>query len=89
MSKTDLIAQLAKLVSENQNPDTMDIDLVDTVEVVRQINRQDKKVALAVEKIIPEISLAVDVIVNAFNQGGRLVYIGAGTSGRIGVLDAV
>jgi len=89
MCKIDLISQLEKLVSENQNSDTMDIDLVDTVEVVRQINHQDKKVALAVEKIIPEIALAVDAIVSAFNQGGRLIYIGAGTSGRIGVLDAV
>jgi len=89
MNKTNLISQLAKLVSENQNPETLDIDLVDTQEVIRQINQQDQKVAVAVEKIIPELTLAVDVIVTAFNEGGRLVYVGAGTSGRIGVLDAV
>ena len=89
MTKTDLISQLEKLISENQNPDTLDIDLVDTKEVIRKINQQDKKVAVAVESIIPELTLAVDTIVTAFNSGGRLVYVGAGTSGRMGVLDAV
>ncbi|PCI68724.1 MAG: N-acetylmuramic acid 6-phosphate etherase [Gammaproteobacteria bacterium] len=89
MIKKNLISELASLISENQNPDTLNIDQVSTEEVVKQINQQDHKVAEAIEKIIPEISQTVDVIVNAFNEGGRLIYLGAGTSGRIGILDAV
>jgi len=89
MINKNLISELADLISENQNPDTLNIDQVSTEEVVKQINQQDHKVAKAIEKIIPEISRTVDVIVKAFNEGGRLIYLGAGTSGRIGVLDAV
>ncbi len=89
MKNESLINQLANLISENQNPDTLNIDQVSTEDVVKQINQQDHKVAKAIKKIIPQIAQSVDVIVNAFNQGGRLIYLGAGTSGRIGVLDAV
>ncbi len=89
MSNNNLIFELANLISENQNPETLDIDQVSTIEVVKQINHQDHKVAEAIQKITSQIAESVDVIVNAFNQGGRLVYLGAGTSGRIGVLDAV
>jgi N-acetylmuramic acid 6-phosphate etherase len=66
----------------------MDIDSRDSLGIVRIINGEDKKVPLAVERILPEIAALVDDIVAAFRQGGRLVYIGAGTSGRLGVLDA-
>lgn len=66
----------------------MDIDLLPTIDVLRRINDEDKRVAHAVEKVIPEIAEAVDSIVEAFRKGARLVYLGAGTSGRIGVLDA-
>lgn len=66
----------------------MDIDLLPTVEVLRKINDEDKLVAHAVEQVIPEIAAAVDRTIAAFRQGGRLIYMGAGTSGRIGVLDA-
>lgn len=76
-------------MSESQNQETLDIDLVGTESVIRKINHQDKKVADAIELIVDELTEAVDVIVDAFKQGGRLIYVGAGTSGRIGVLDAV
>ncbi len=66
----------------------MDIDLLPTIDVLREINDEDKGVATAVEKVIPQIAEAVDDIVRAFQKGARLVYIGAGTSGRLGVLDA-
>ncbi|NCO46913.1 MAG: N-acetylmuramic acid 6-phosphate etherase, partial [Vibrio sp.] len=73
---------------EGRNPDTMDIDLLSAQEIVERLNQQDKHVPLAVEKVLPEIALAVDRITYAFKHGGRLIYIGAGTSGRLGVLDA-
>lgn len=88
MSEQALISELGRLVSEERNPRTMDIDLVPTIDVLRMINDEDKTVALAVEKVIPEVAATVDRIIAAFRQGGRLIYMGAGTSGRIGVLDA-
>ena len=81
---TDLIA----LVSEMRNPRTRDIDLLSTRELVARINAEDKLVAQAVEAELPKIAQAVDLIEQAFRAGGRLIYIGAGTSGRLGVLDA-
>ena len=66
----------------------MDIDSVSTIEMLQMINDEDKKVALAVEKEIVNIASAVDIIVEKLQKGGRLIYIGAGTSGRIGILDA-
>ncbi len=84
-----LLAQLETMVSEGRNPDTLDIDVLDTQGVLTKINNEDKKVALAVETIIPDISKVVDAIVLAFKKGGRLIYMGAGTSGRLGILDAV
>ncbi len=74
--------------TEQVNPRTMDIDLLSTEEVLRKINAEDQLVALAVEKAIPQIAITVDAIKTAFNKGGRLFYFGAGTSGRLGVLDA-
>lgn len=82
------MSELERLVSEDRNPKTMDIDLLPTLEVLRKINDEDKGVAAAVEKVIPDIAAAVDRIVSAFQKGARLVYMGAGTSGRLGVLDA-
>jgi len=83
-----LLSELEHLISEERNPNTMEIDLLPTVEVLRVINREDRSVPDAVEKVIAEIACAVDRIVDAFGKGGRLVYLGAGTSGRLGVLDA-
>ncbi len=88
MTNDALIAALAHLVSEGRNPETMDIDLLSSLEIVQRINQQDQLVPLAVEKVLPEIALAVDLITEAFKNGGRLIYTGAGTSGRLGVLDA-
>lgn len=86
---SELLQQMSSIVSEGQNPDTLDIDLLDTQALLGKINREDHKVATAIEAILPSIAKAVDVIVDALAQGGRLIYIGAGTSGRLGVLDAV
>ncbi|MDZ7372972.1 MAG: N-acetylmuramic acid 6-phosphate etherase [candidate division KSB1 bacterium] len=80
--------ELRNLITERRNPDTMNLDSLSTVEILRRINAEDKKVPLAVEKEIPYIAQAVELVVSAFRQGGRLFYIGAGTSGRLGVLDA-
>ena len=88
VSEQGLIAELERLVSEDRNPRTMDMDLLPTVELLRWINDEDQGVAGAVAKVIPEIAAAVDRIAAAFRKGGRLIYMGAGTSGRIGVLDA-
>ena len=88
MSERDLISELDELVTESQNPRTSDIDVLPTIDVLRSINDEDKRVALAVEKVIPDIAAAVERIVDAFRKGGRLVYVGSGTSGRLGVLDA-
>jgi N-acetylmuramic acid 6-phosphate etherase len=79
---------LGLYTTEQRNEASGDIDSRDSLEIVKIINSEDKKVPPAVEKILPEIAALVDDIVAAFRQGGRLVYIGAGTSGRLGVLDA-
>lgn len=84
-----LIDELRQIATESQNQDTLDIDLLEAREILEKINQEDQKVANVVKGIIPEIAQAVDKIVEAFVNGGRLIYIGAGTSGRLGVLDAV
>jgi N-acetylmuramic acid 6-phosphate etherase len=86
--KAALLSELDSLVSEARNPASMEIDLEPTLGILRTINAEDRQVPAAVEKCIPEIGRAVDRIVEAFNKGARLIYIGAGTSGRLGVLDA-
>lgn len=88
MSENMVFKELSSLVTESRNPDTYDIDVMETSDLVRLINREDKKVAEAVEKEIPYIVKAVDIISHAFKSNGRLIYVGAGTSGRLGVLDA-
>ncbi|MBZ9894683.1 MULTISPECIES: N-acetylmuramic acid 6-phosphate etherase [unclassified Mesorhizobium] len=88
MSEQGLMSELDRLVSEGRNPRTMDIDLLPTIDVLRKINDEDRVVPAAVEKVLPDIAAAVDCIVLAFQKGARLVYMGAGTSGRLGVLDA-
>lgn len=70
------------------NKNTVNIDMVGTYDILTMINQEDMKVASAVQKCIPEIAQAVDIIVKNFLDGGRLFYVGAGTSGRLGVLDA-
>jgi len=79
---------LSKMVTESRNTASQHIDTLSTMEMLKVINDEDKKVALAVEQALPEIARAVDAIAVAFRQGGRLIYSGAGTSGRLGILDA-
>lgn len=80
--------EIKDLVTEARNPDTMDIDSQPTLEILRLINLEDQKVPGVVGKELPYVAAAVDLIVQAFGHGGRLFYIGAGTSGRLGILDA-
>lgn len=75
-------------LTERRNPLTTDIDLMDSYQIAQAINNEDKKVALAIEKVLPQIGKAIELIAQAFANGGRLAYFGAGTSGRLGVLDA-
>ncbi|WP_276739482.1 N-acetylmuramic acid 6-phosphate etherase [Pantoea septica] len=79
---------LSQLITEGRNPASQNIDELSTDAMLRVINNEDKKVALTVEAIVPQIAQTVDAIVAAFAQGGRLIYSGAGTSGRLGILDA-
>ncbi len=79
---------MKKVITENRNEKTKDIDIIPTVEIVKKINDEDKLVAFAIEKELDNIALAVDLIVGAFQNNGKLFYFGAGTSGRLGVLDA-
>ncbi len=79
---------LATLPTEARNPNSSDLDRLSTLDMLTLINREDQLVALAVERELPHIARAVDAIAERFAKGGRLFYIGAGTSGRLGVLDA-
>lgn len=88
MSHQHLMAELEQLVSEARNPNSMSIDLLPTEDILQVMNREDALVPDAVARVIPQIATAVDEIVRAFRAGGRLIYIGAGTSARLGVLDA-
>lgn len=88
MKTNNVFDELAGLVTESRNPETYDIDIMETEEIVRLINKEDHKVPQAIQKEIPYIVQAVDIITEAFKKGGRLIYVGAGTSGRLGVLDA-
>jgi N-acetylmuramic acid 6-phosphate etherase len=83
-----LFEEISRLSTEQRNPRSMEIDAKTTIEILRIINEEDKLVPYAVEKELPYIEKAVDLIVNALKHGGRLLYFGAGTSGRLGVVDA-
>ena len=88
MNAPSLADQLAKLLTEQRNPRSMELDRMSTEEVLRLMNAEDKLVPLAVEREIPYIEKAVDLVVASFRSGGRLLYVGAGTSGRLGGVDA-
>lgn len=79
---------LNQLDTEQSNPNSLHIDEMSTMDILTTINNEDQKVAFAVKEVIPQISIAVDCIYNQMCKGGRLIYIGAGTSGRLGILDA-
>ena len=83
------MVELKKIATEQRNPNTMNIDSLSTHEMIRLINREDHRVAEAVSQVTEEIAKAVDVIADRLSKGGRLIYCGAGTSGRLGILDAV
>jgi N-acetylmuramic acid 6-phosphate etherase len=83
-----LFNEISKLSTEQKNPNSVNIDIQSTEEILTIINNEDKKVPLAVETEIPYIAKAVDAIVDAIKNGGKLFYFGAGTSGRLGVVDA-
>ena len=84
----NLLQTLSTLITEQRNPNSIHVDSLSALEIVQLMNEEDKQVPLAIEKCLPLIAQAVERIVAAFQQDGRLVYIGAGTSGRLGVLDA-
>lgn len=79
---------LDAMTTERRNPDTMDLDTMTPLEVVTAMNREDAKVPLAIQPVLPAIAQAVEWAIAALEQGGRVFYLGAGTSGRLGVLDA-
>ena len=80
---------LNNLLTEQRNPYTINIDTVSTLEMCMLLNEEDKRVAIAIRNILPQIAKAIDEITLRLQNGGRLFYIGAGTSGRLGILDAV
>lgn len=80
--------QFEKMITEGSNTASAEIDRVSTLEMCRIINDEDKTVPLAVERVLPDIAAAIDVIHAQVSGGGRLIYLGAGTSGRLGILDA-
>lgn len=83
------MVELQKIATEQRNPNTMNIDTLPTLDMVKLINREDHRVAEAVALVTDKIAEAVDVITARLSTGGRLIYCGAGTSGRLGILDAV
>jgi N-acetylmuramic acid 6-phosphate etherase len=80
--------ELAQLTTENRNDRSTDLDTLDVAELLQLMNEEDGKVAGAVSRALPQIAQAVELITSRLNVGGRLIYLGAGTSGRLGVLDA-
>src|SRR5262245_6308172 len=80
--------QLGSLTTESRNPASMKIDTLSTIDIVRLMNAEDAGVAAAVATQAEAIAAAIDVIADRLRTGGRLIYMGAGTSGRLGVLDA-
>src|SRR5437667_5287631 len=80
--------EFARLATEQRNPRTLDLDTLDTTDLLRRISAEDHTVPAAVAAEIPHIARAVELVLASFRRGGRLIYVGAGTSGRLGVLDA-
>lgn len=80
--------ELSQLMTEKRNQNSMGLDAASTMEMLQIINNEDKKIAFAVEKVLPQIEIAIENIYKRLSDGGRLFYAGAGTSGRVGVIDA-
>jgi len=83
------MVDIKRLDTEQRNPHTSDIDKLNTFQIVQLINSEDKRVAESIEAVLPVVASAIDAIYERFKRGGRLIYVGAGTSGRLGLLDAV
>ena len=83
------MVELKSIATEQRNPNTMNIDTLSTLDMVKLINQEDHRVAEAVAEVTDKIAQAIDVIADRLSKGGRLIYCGAGTSGRLGILDAV
>ncbi|MCM3708980.1 N-acetylmuramic acid 6-phosphate etherase [Sporosarcina luteola] len=81
--------KLSLLTTERSNPKTLRLDEMSIADILKTMNEEDQTVAIAVRQVIPQIEKTVEKVVEAFRNGGRLLYVGAGTSGRIGVMDAV
>lgn len=79
---------LKKFATETRNQNSMNLDRMSALEIVTLMNQEDRKICPAIEEVLPEIAKLVDTVAMAFENGGRLIYMGAGTSGRLGVLDA-
>ena len=79
---------MTEAITEYRNENTKDIDLLSTIDMVRKMNEEDQIVAKVVGDVAPDIATAIDMIAKAFLKGGKLYYFGAGTSGRLGILDA-
>lgn len=88
MKENGIEMELSKLITEQRNPVSMNLDQLSTMEMLTVINEQDKKVADAVAEVLPQIERTIEKVYEAFEKGGRLFYAGAGTSGRIGIIDA-
>src|SRR5215472_6435212 len=84
-----VLRELDQLPTEQDNPRSADLDMQPALAIARTINREDRTVAGAVEHALPEIARAIDWVAEAFSRGGRLIYVGAGTSGRLAALDAL
>lgn len=80
---------LSKLTTESRNPHTMNLDEMTPIEIARIMNREDETVIQAIEAVLPQIAQAIEWAGESLKTGGRIIYVGAGTSGRLGVLDAV
>jgi len=83
------VIDLSKMATESRNPKTMHLDEMDSLEIVTVMNEEDENVVCAVKAMLPQIAKAVKQCAKALEQGGRVIYMGAGTSGRLGLLDAV
>lgn len=88
MAELTLFEEIRGLATEQRNPRSMNIDTASVREILEIINTEDHRVPIAVREEIPYIERAVEIVVNAFQNGGRLIYAGAGTSGRLGIVDA-
>ncbi|MBO4278703.1 MAG: N-acetylmuramic acid 6-phosphate etherase, partial [Spirochaetales bacterium] len=80
---------LSKLTTETRNADTMSLDTMTPLQIAQAMNREDSNVVSAVHEVLPQIATAIEWCTQALEKGGRIIYMGAGTSGRLGVLDAV